>query len=603
MSYNIPNIKTLIKQPYGILTISHHPNNYTITEEIVTIFGDHIMKKLSSKVKTTFTSNYTNSIYIKDFNDLVRIYLNKENYKITQKLFDHIIKVFTICQDNNITISNLNLDNTNDMLRIFKQNDELSTFNNIISLFKINTNNKDTMLRKIIKKFKKKTDIIFSEDDVSLVIKYNDVMNGYSTARTLLVLLPYCNNITNKLLSDVFDRIHDILKVLHVNSSKYSVNILGYIIPCLNDYVNIIDCQFDKNIYDRYNHLINDIITTYLYGNKFKQGMIQYNQKIISNNTYQFTIDNMYELLQQNQGINVTNAVNCIMDKYNIIPDEKCLAISCKNNPEILVTLNNYSKITNDQIIALLEMFNNSMKKYNIGSFDVNSYIKVLKLPIINKILPTFEIIDLILNSHVSMLYDVITEYVKNGYNLTQKEFNYIISRMILVSEFDSFGFLTYVLINKQQTLKLEKEMLHFNEKDRMQTSININTFQYICTNIQITQKELYMIFFKNILSSVLEPIIIKNNLSLDVICLRNACTVNKSIIIDYLLMHEIVPDIECVDNICKTIGNTRYIIKWIEKDLIQISLQNLKDIVSNMDQREMKPKIMKLLIEKTFNY
>lgn len=253
-------------------------------------------------------------------------------------------------------------------------------------------------------------------------------------------------------------------------------------------------------------------------------------------------------------------------------------------------------------MIELIKTLLDSMKNHSTDVLNFGLYSKVLKLLIMNNIQPTFELISLILETCLSELINVIKDYSDNGYILTQQEFNYLVCRLITMTDYDYLK-LMKDLMEKNKDLKIQKEMLHFSEKDKEKPFLNIDMLEYIYDNVSIGQTELYVIFMKNVPIKTFEQIILKHHLSLDRNCLRNACTVNNSIIPQYLIDHKVVPDIECVDNICKTYGNTKYILKWIEQGILRLSLQNLKDLVTHMNQKEMKSKNMVLLIMNTFDY
>jgi hypothetical protein len=606
------NILSIIKQPYGIHSILQNPSIYQITEDVVITYGNYIMKKLDGRVKISFSHNHTITNYIIAFTQLFEIYLYQEKKIISQKLFDNVIKVWTFLQDNNITLTNLLIDVAGNMKAIMTLNPNLRNLNNIISLFKINTVKKDTMLSKIIQGFNKNT-ICFTEDDIMLVIKYNDIYNSYSNARSLEVLLPFCNNLTSKLLSYIIDRMNEYLDLISSCKTLYYSDIFSnHIIPSLYDYIHTLDCNFDKNIYDNYNLLLSKIVSTYLLREKNKQNLIEYHPRIILNNIYKFDINNLKEILKLHTCINTTHAVNSMIKKNNIIPDKQCILMACEINPDVLMVLNDYSNVTNDNLIMLLTMLLEHIKEnqhgnYNYSydysnSFDFKSYEKVLKLLVTHKIQPTIVVIDLIIDIAIysAGFISIIKEYIENGFTLTQDVFNHIVKRIILILTVDSLQLVRYIL-KKFSDLELQKEMLHFDERDKMKTILDTRLFEYICSHVHIGQDELYFIFLKNISVDTLEPIVLKNNLTLDKNCLRNACTVDKSIIIHYLIDHELIPDFECVDNICETYGNSKYVISWVEKGMIQLTVQNLKDLVRNMDQKQMKPKIMKLLIDNTF--
>lgn len=603
MASNMFNTQPIITQPYDIINIGINPNSYKITEDVVMIYGDYIMKTVISNCRLSFNYSYSMSESIRSFTELFKVCLKQLNYKISQKLFDHCITVWTFYQDKNVAVTGFKIDIIGNIIDIMRVNDELLTLNNIKSLFKINVLKKNMMLHKIIKKYKKKDTVIFSKEDLMLAIKYNDILNSYSLSNTLIELSPFCKNPSAKLLLFVFKRINDILDLMQTDKNiNYYVVFSNNIIPCIYDYICVVDCDLDKDIYDKYNQLLDKIISIYLHKEKFKQNLIEYNQIIILNNNYKFDVNNLKELLKLHQCINPINAIKTMMNKYKITPDEECITISCETNPEALMIFTEHSEITNEKAITLIKTLVDNIKEHQRGYFNYTSYVKLLKLLITNRIHPTFELLDVILDTgfYTLELVNVIVEYIDNGYTPTQYEFNHIVKRIILIPFYDSLKLTKYILTIFQD-LKLKKEMLHFIEKDKCNTTINTTLLRYIYENIEIGQDELYCMFLKNVTIDIINQVVFKNNLTIDRNCLRNACVVDRTPIITFIIDHDILPDFECIDNICKTIGNIKYILNWIEKELIQLSIQNLKDLVSNMEPKEMKLKTMKILIENTF--
>jgi hypothetical protein len=367
-------------------------------------------------------------------------------------------------------------------------------------------------------------------------------------------------------------------------------DIVGTINTVIDFIVNETKLNMTKKIFKSYTTNINLNLDVYKHNTYNPSFHIMYSTAIIYRSYFEFTIDDLKNLLSLDTNINVDDVIKCLLSKSEIIVDNECIDICCSKKRIILIPIliQKGLKITEEQLVSLFQ-YGNEETDDNIN-LKSNNYLYYNKLYLIN----------------------CINSYVNSGGTITSNIFRKCVKSTELFEEI--------IKLNYKMSLDdMVYAVNHINDHTIIENIILGNNLlqnsEFINSMYEIKKIEAIEILIENKIYPNIEQLYIllqltsdhnlicnvkKNgNLMYDNTCLFFACSrhQNSKIILN-ILDEGIEFDKNSIEALFQTDGNTEIIKKLVKKGYI-FTLQNLKDI--NKHDLNITRKIISDIIENTY--